>query len=672
MKTCSFSMWLFSAIILIVFTAALPLTAQTGLSENPFDMVVKLHNIERTLTLIDKMTAVPEKPSGVSPTAVARGILQGTDWIDDNRPIVAGITFQENAPLKVTVLIPFTALKEEFRKMVTAHPGPDYYLFTIPPGPVPEDIGTVEAALITSMQAGSETAVSLEVPLRQMIDREHTAINEFLTAVGTSTSAKGQAAAVPLTTEESREVMANIIAVAHQVDYLSLGINFNPENIETSLDVEAFAGTDMFQLFSQESRIAHLNAYQPEYPMIFRSRGFDMKALLTLVSASFGKMYEKTGIDFAGAVTIADRMTGEMAGGISMEDNGPLVEFVSVLKESDTEGSFIESVYLPWLITSGEKVPEEMKYKGLPVYEQTASREINGRKVYRLTTRFVAKGSPPGSVKAAPEPKPFIYAQLLTTVDNYFLSAPDEKNLKKLIDFCGSFEAEPAPGPLMTADVDLADYVESLRHISPELELVSDLNMPAGKAVYRIDMARGKAHVTAAMKTDDLKKLFALFQKMTPSQETAAVAGTPPAGPSKERTATGPVSQKPMAAKESAKQEESDSAEYWFKKGSLSSVYGNDRAAISQYKKALDRDTDNADYLYLLGVSYGETGQYQKALDSIDQALLIQTDGRYYYARGRVLLQSGEKTMAIENFIRAEELGSREARRYLEKYGPKK
>jgi hypothetical protein len=73
MKSCSFPVRLFSAIILIVFAVALPLTAQTGLSENPFDMVVKLHHIERTLTLIDKMTAVPENRSGASPTAIARG-----------------------------------------------------------------------------------------------------------------------------------------------------------------------------------------------------------------------------------------------------------------------------------------------------------------------------------------------------------------------------------------------------------------------------------------------------------------------------------------------------------------------------------------------------------------------------------------------------------------------
>lgn len=108
-------------------------------------------------------------------------------------------------------------------------------------------------------------------------------------------------------------------------------------------------------------------------------------------------------------------------------------------------------------------------------------------------------------------------------------------------------------------------------------------------------------------------------------------------------------------------------ATYWFNKGALVSTYGNNKAAIQYFQKAISLDPNFSGAYFSQGVSFGQLGEYQKAIAQINRALKIEPqNGMYYYGRGRVYLLSGDKTKAMEDFKKAADLQDEDALDYLD------
>jgi len=111
-------------------------------------------------------------------------------------------------------------------------------------------------------------------------------------------------------------------------------------------------------------------------------------------------------------------------------------------------------------------------------------------------------------------------------------------------------------------------------------------------------------------------------------------------------------------------------ADYWYDKGILVSVYGNDRAAIQCFQKVIELDPKRSDAYFQLGISYGQLGEYQTAVSFIGKAIEINSDKSvYYYGRGRVYLLWGDKDRALEDFMQAAAMGNRDADNYLKRHG---
>jgi tetratricopeptide (TPR) repeat protein len=109
-----------------------------------------------------------------------------------------------------------------------------------------------------------------------------------------------------------------------------------------------------------------------------------------------------------------------------------------------------------------------------------------------------------------------------------------------------------------------------------------------------------------------------------------------------------------------------EKAAYWFNKGALCATYGNDRAAIEFFEKAITLDPQRSDAYFEQGISYGQLGDYQKALILINKSIQMEPqNGLYYYGRGRVYLLAGEKEKAMQDFKKAATLGNEDAIDYL-------
>ena len=122
-------------------------------------------------------------------------------------------------------------------------------------------------------------------------------------------------------------------------------------------------------------------------------------------------------------------------------------------------------------------------------------------------------------------------------------------------------------------------------------------------------------------------------------------------------------------AKKTAKPGKKD-ADFWFNKGALLSTYGNNKAAVQYFQKAIALDPNFSRAYFSQGVSYGQLSQYPKAIAQINMALKMEPqNGMYYYGRGRVYLLWGDRAKAIDDFKKAAELGDEDALNYLDYIG---
>ena len=108
-------------------------------------------------------------------------------------------------------------------------------------------------------------------------------------------------------------------------------------------------------------------------------------------------------------------------------------------------------------------------------------------------------------------------------------------------------------------------------------------------------------------------------------------------------------------------------ADYWFDRGALCATYGNDKAAIKYFQKAIELDPNRSGAYFEQGISYGQLEEFDKALLLIDKAIEMEPqNGLFIYGRGRVHLLAGYKQMAMADFKKAAELDDEDAQTYIE------
>jgi tetratricopeptide (TPR) repeat protein len=109
-------------------------------------------------------------------------------------------------------------------------------------------------------------------------------------------------------------------------------------------------------------------------------------------------------------------------------------------------------------------------------------------------------------------------------------------------------------------------------------------------------------------------------------------------------------------------------AETWFRKGALVATYGNNKAAVGYFTKAIALNPNHGGAWFSRGVSYGQLGLYPQGIESINRAIAMEPqNGLYYYGRARVLLLSGDRDKARDDFQKAADLGDEDAQNYLKK-----
>lgn len=645
----------------LLLAGALPCAA---VATSP-DIIVKISRIEKTLDLIDDLAGTGAPGTETAPTGRIRAMLQGTDWIDANRPIVLGLNVSD-AQQAAALLVPYARPSSQFQTMFGARNGPGYYVLSLPPGTAQPVSGSMEAALRNAAEALPPAGIHAEMAVGSLIKTNRGLIDNWIAALEDDRADRLPTDASAPSPAEIRATADRLMDLFGQVETAAVALDLTADHLSLRCSTQADAASDLARLFTRPPAARRLGALSAGHQINFRSGAYDLAGFMELVETVMGPIYREMGIDFSQMAAMGKWFTGEAAGGLSYSETGVDFETILVLKDTTATDDFPEKVYLPLL----EKYSRDMaalqeRQSGLKIenmFTRTADSRVAGCKVIGVRSKVPAyfplphAGGPP-PVFDHPD---LAYDTRMTTRGGLLFMAANDKALEKLIRMSETFRPTDAKAPLASADIDLGAYFALIGKMLPDLPENSAPLRGPGRLLFEMDLKNGRAETLATFRTDALKAMIDQFNN---------IRATPPAG---NRTGLSVQPASDLKISESrpmprVKPSTDTTPDNWAEKGELMAAYGNDKAAVAFFQKAIQQDPGNSHHHFNLGVSYTELGQYDKALAEINAALATDNDnGAYYYARGRIHLLTGDREKAVPDFVRAARLDNRDAQDYLE------
>jgi len=651
-------------IALLIVSADASVQAKTNLPD-ALDIVVKISRLEETLNIFEDLAKTASK-TNTTPPNMLRGMLQGTDWIDQSRPIVIGIILNETRP-EIAALIPFQKQNNNFQAGFNAFSGTDYYIMTVPPVPdgnVPE---ALKNALIEASCLKSDDSLSVTMNVSKIIKTYYEKIKESIAQIE-NMPPNQELEKLDISKHDIREMLQKSIDTLSEIDTISTGLNLNESICKAFFKAETIQGSVIGKLFASTGDTVLLDNYLPQYQINFKSNSYDIAGMIDIINNWFGIFYKKMGIDFSSMASIYADFTGEMAGGLNFENGRMVFESISVLKKGRNYADFMEKSYLPWLEKYSTNM-NKMLSKQMPAEQQqnlTRTREsiVKGEKIYGIKVNlpfFPVPGQ--GAMTGIAQNKQMLeYEMRMAVVDNLFITAPNDKRIGELIQISGDFKEKKSSASFMTMNIDTASYIKMIIGMIPVKGLNIGNPPEMGKIIVECNTSNGTIDTTSSMMMNDIKKMI----EWTKNIDFSNMSSTPYQTDSRRNmeTEAGPDNQ--AGDHEKTRVMDENDAEYWRKKAAICSTYGNDKAAIRYYKKVIEINPDRIDAYFQLGISYGETGAYQKAIASINKALQADPqNGLYFYGRGRVYLLSGDEHKGVDDLKLAATLGSQDAENYL-------
>jgi hypothetical protein len=631
------------------------------------DIIVKISRIDETLNVIEELMKADPRTNTPSPAHMLRGMLQGTDWIDHSRPIVLGIVLKNTAEPEISALIPFKESNNNFQAAFNASSGSDYYIISVPPisnGNISESL---KNALLDVSRAKSDDSFSITMNVNKIISIYNDKIKESMGQLE-NMPANQEFNQLNISPAEIREMLQKSIDTLSEIETASIGLKLNKSIFQAFFEADTVQDGRLEKLFTSTGETVVLDDYSPQYQINFRSHSCDVMGMLDIMNNCFGEFYKRIGIDFSSIESVCTNFTGEMAGGVSFENGRMISESISVLKKGRNYADFIEKTYLPWLKKYSTDINKMLSKQMSSTKQQnftcTQDSIVKGHKVYgiKVGVPFFSVLGQNSMNCIAKDKQIFEYDIRMTVVDNLLITAPNDKRMDELIQISGNFKEKKPAQPLMTINIDMAAYIKMLMGMAPAHGLKMGKLPEMGKLTLECKASNGSISARSSIMMDDLRKMIAWIKEIDFSNLRSAACRTEL---SCMETDAGSLNQ--VGNHEKARAVNENDAEYWWKKGVLCSTYGNDKAAIRYYKKAIEMDPNRIDAYFQLGISYGEIGDYQKAISLITKSL--ETDpqnGLYFYGRGRVYLLSGNEEKGVDDLKVAAALGSQDAYYYLQ------
>lgn len=640
------------------FATAWAATENTG----SLDLALKIGNLEDTLKQVEKLIPPdPENPMK-SPSMMIRSMLQGTQWVDPERLIVLGVIMAEPNP-EIAAIIPYAEPNSNFQSAYSATAAEDAYLIALPPGSRPEGVSeTMQQALFAASNGQLRHALTLDVAVQSLLAKAGEKIQESIAKIGEIKPREGQPAP-PVSEEAVTSAVKNLLDLLRQMERISESMDISGDVLRLTFNGKAADGSELAKLLVRGEMLTLLDSYRPEEQINFRSGRYDYQGVLDLLDKLFGEIYAQLGVDIGSFAEIMDHFTGEMAGGMSVGEDGMRLEMISVLKPESRGVDFIEGIYLPWMRKYMQQMTEALedqaKASETPAFTRTPDSTVAGRKVYGIQFKMPAMaGTAPGVQGMGMPPAAFEYELRMVRDGDFFIIAPDDDRLAELLTMTLDFKEDVNAGSLFAVEMDWAAYLAGLSRMAG-IAMETKSLPETSKMTILTDMYDGRVDSVTAIRLSDIRAFMA-YSKQLAASGTGRAAPVPAVLP-KPADATPQKRKKPVVVKD---------ADYWTDQGALVAVYGNDAAAVKYYRKALALDPEKSDALFLLAMSHSALGNADIALENVNLAISLDSEnGTYYYGRGRIYLLAGREEQALSDFRTAADLGNEDAQQYLMQQG---
>ncbi len=493
--------------------------AQGGPDQDPV-LIVKIRNIDQLISDLERL--VPQTPGSQAGQQIGmlRMMLQGTDWIDPERSIVAGMVFEGQTP-SGAAMIPFSTPNDAFQKSLNAIAGDGYYMLPLPPQPGVSVSPAIEQSLINASSESAATNLVIEMAagkLLDMLEPQMAAISQKIEAAPAE-----EMAASGLTPEQLQTMLNSTMETARQVDILRFGLDLSGDIFTLHFGIDALPNTMLADILVDQGGDARLAAYEFDMPMKFRSKPYDMLGMMELFESIYGTIYGQLGLDFADMIEVTKAFTGEMAGGMGISSAGFMMEMIGTLKPGIDAADYVQNTYMPWFDRYNEQISnalaKETGNTGIPLYERTADSTVAGLKVMGVKTNFGAV-IPPDQQEKNPLANQSFEIRM-AGADNLIFIASNDAKMEALITKGRGMAAAPFQGPTMSFDIDLGALLKDIQTLLPPDKVTTPLPVDLGTVSMEADVKDGKMATRTSFNVADMQKLMGAIASAASKAKTA-------------------------------------------------------------------------------------------------------------------------------------------------------
>jgi hypothetical protein len=492
--------------------------AQEAPGQNPV-LTVKVRNIDRLISDIEKLAPQTPGSKAGQQLGMLRMMLQGTDWIDSERSIVAGMVLNAQKP-SWFAMIPFSVANAAFQKNFSAIEGDNYYMLTFPPQQGLYISPALENSLVNASEAPAASNLEFEAAIGKLLDMFEPQMAALSKKIEKSPEAKtGQSDIGP---QQIESILNSTMENLRQVDVLRLGLDLSGDIFTLHFDVDAVPNSMLAGVLIDQGGDTRLTGYQFDLPLQYRSRAHNMAGMMELMKSSFGSFYSQLGIDFDDMTEIMKAFTGEVAGGLRIGPDGFAMEMVGVLQPGIDGGDFVENTYMPFFERYNKQVSDlaakETGKPGLNLYERTADSTVAGIKVVGVKTNLSAV-IPPGQQNDNPFANQTFEMRIAGAGDLIFIASNDAK-MEELIAKSRSLVETPAQGPAISFDMDLGAFFKDIQSMLPPEKVSTPFPVDLGRVAMQAEMRNGELASQISFNIADMQKLAATFASAASKAQT--------------------------------------------------------------------------------------------------------------------------------------------------------
>jgi hypothetical protein len=486
--------------VIALLCVPIPASAQGAVDQEPL-LVIKIPDINK---LLQAMTPATTGANTAGPNQMISMMLYGTDWIDTNRSMVAGL-HKEGAKSSLVYLVPFNTPNSSFENAYHPIAGSDYYLTSLPP----QQGLTVSPAFKQSLVNASLTPTTrgdlvVEIAVgKALTDAEP----EILASLEKAAAMQpNQPANPPISRENIQAMVKELLNLGKQANIFRLGLNFGQEFLTLNMDIEAIPGTDLANALVDVGGSARLANFPIDMPIQVHTRPYNISGITDLYGDIYQPLFAQLGIDFHDIDAMGKISTGESAGGFNITPEGIDMKAVSVLKPGTDGGSFLINEYVPFLERYSRSfsnfVAPKTDNPSMPFFVRTEDSTVSGAKVIGYKIDF-------GSL-AKPDAKFPLNLKLnfrIAAVKDLMFMASNDASLAELINGTRNLVPSPAGGPTGRIAIDTTVLFKGLTSLMPPNVPQPPFPLDLGKIEAQFTFSNGKMESETRLDAAALNKM---------------------------------------------------------------------------------------------------------------------------------------------------------------------